>query len=210
MVLLLRRNEDAAALHRGAAQGDGATDGDGKVQPQPGADAAAASSRAIAEQTALKVRYLSLTSGRTTRVLSPHALVDTGLRWHMRAHDDRSGGFRDFVLTRVETAEPAGAAPEAASRETDEQWMRIVPLELVPHPGLRHPEAVAADYGMEDGVLRLRLRAPLVGYVTQAWGVDTSADHRMAPERHQLWLRNTGTLYGVESLRFAPGSGDGA
>lgn len=163
-------------------------------------------SRAIAGGRTLRIQYLSLSSGATERIVAPHALVDSGMRWHMRAYDERSSGFRDFVLSRVEAAEIGKAATAEADREHDEQWMRIVPMELVPHPGLKHPAAVAADYGMIDGVLRLKLRASLVGYVTQFWGIDTTPEHVLDPLRHQLWLKNTGTLYGVESLNFAPGS----
>lgn len=173
---------------------------------RPSLAVVAAVSRAIAERRAIRVAYVSLSSGRTERTISPHALVDTGLRWHVRAFDHRSEGFRDFVLTRILTAELAEPCPEAANRELDEQWMRIVPMELVPHPGLAYPEAVAADYGMTDGLLTVRLRAALVGYVTRAWGVDTSPDHNLSSLEYQLWLRNTGTLYGVESLGLGPGN----
>lgn len=163
--------------------------------------------RAISRRMALRIDYVSLSSGRSVRVIAPHALVDTGLRWHVRAWDAERARFGDFVLTRMQAAELAGHAPPEAERERDEQWMRIVPLELVPHPGLRNPDAVAADYGLKGEMLEVRLRAPLVGYVMQAWGVDTTPDHRLDPLRHQLWLRNTGTLYGVESLAIAPGQG---
>ncbi|WP_343056063.1 helix-turn-helix transcriptional regulator [Sagittula marina] len=163
-------------------------------------------SRAIAGSQSLRIRYVSLSTGATDRIVSPHALVDSGLRWHMRAHDERRDGFRDFVLTRIQQAEVIGPIPTSANRELDEQWMRIVPMELVPHPDLEQPLAVVADYGMTRGVLQLRLRASLVGYVTQFWGIDTTSDHSLDPMRHQLWLRNTATLYGVESLEFAPGT----
>ena len=173
----------------------------------PSLDVISAVSRAISGKLSLRIKYISLSTGVTDRTVSPHALVDSGLRWHMRAHDERSGSFRDFVLARIKEIALKEKAPAVAEREQDEQWMRIVPMELVPHPNLEHPSAVAADYDMEGDVLHLRLRAPLVGYVTQFWGIDTTPDHSLDPQRHHLWLRNTVTLYGVESLRFSPGSG---
>ena len=172
----------------------------------PSLEVISAVSRAITNKLTLRISYMSLSTGIASRTVSPHALVDSGVRWHMRAHDERSGSFRDFVLTRIRNVELGGEASAVAGREHDEQWVRIVPMELVPHPDLAHSCAVAADYGMEDGVLHLRLRAPLVGYVAQFWGIDTTPDHTLDPLRHQLWLRNTGTLYGVESLDFSPGS----
>ena len=38
-----------------------------------------------------------MTSGKTQRVIVPFALVDTGLRWHVRAYDRKRNGFRDFL-----------------------------------------------------------------------------------------------------------------
>src|SRR5690606_31241321 len=103
----------------------------------PRIEVIAAVSRAIAGQGVLRVAYFSLTSGLSTREILPHALVDTGTRWHVRAHDRLRGRFADFVLTRIDRAEHVAGRPgPQEEREADEQWMRIVRLELAPHPGL--------------------------------------------------------------------------
>jgi predicted DNA-binding transcriptional regulator YafY len=171
----------------------------------PKIEVIAAVSRAIAEGRPLVVDYCSLASGMSTREIAPHALVDTGTRWHARAFDRRRGRFLDFVLTRIARADLLdGPVAEAEGREADDQWMRIVELELVPHPGLDRPEAVALDYAMQGGVLRARLRAATVGYALLHWGVDATEDHSLSPDRHQLWLRNGPALYGVENLAIAP------
>ena len=173
---------------------------------QPRIEVIAAVSRAIAAGGVLNIAYYSLTSGLSQREIVPHALVDTGTRWHVRAHDRRRGRFSDFVLTRVDRAEHVAGRPAAGEdREADEQWMRIVRLELVPHPGLDRPDAVARDYGMQDGVLHVRLRAAVCGYALLHWSVDATADHALDPARHHLWLRNRAALYGVENLAIAPG-----
>lgn len=162
--------------------------------------------RAIAEARPLAIRYHSLTSGETERVICPFSLVDTGTRWHARAYDRRRGRFLDFALTRIAEArlEAGPVAPEEG-READDQWMRMVGLELVPHPGLARPEAVARDYAMTEGVLRLRLRAALVGYALLRLSVDASPDHALDHARHHPWLRNREALHGVENLAIAPG-----
>jgi hypothetical protein len=168
-------------------------------------------SRAIAQGEAVKVTYLSLTSGRTQREIVPHAFVETAARWHVRAWDRRLGRFADFVLTRIMVADPApGPVTEEEDREGDEQWMRIVVLDLVAHPGLPHPEPVERDYGMVDGHLVVRLRAALVGYALVSWSVDASPDHALDPRRHHLWLANRPALYGVENLVLAPGFDPGS
>ena len=78
-------------------------------------------------------------------------------------------------------------------------------MELVPHPAIKQPKAIEADYGLEDGVLKIKARAALAGYVLRRWSVDSSPDHRLDCSSHQLWLRNPQTLYGVESAALAPG-----
>ena len=78
-------------------------------------------------------------------------------------------------------------------------------LEIVPHPGVKWSAGVEADYAMENGVIKLRTRAALAGYTLRRWTVDCSDNHSLDPTSHHLWLRNTPTLYGVESAVLAPG-----
>jgi hypothetical protein len=163
--------------------------------------------RAMCAKSALKVTYLSLSSGAASRELVPVALADNGLRWHVRAFDRSKSRFGDFVLSRIMKAtELPGSVEEHELLGADEQWARIVDLELVPHPGVAWPKAVEADYGMTDGSLRIKSRAALAGYVLRRWNIDSSSDHRLDPTSHHLWLRNTQTLYGVGSAALAPGA----
>ena len=172
----------------------------------PNLETLAALTRSIAAKRLCKVEYLSLASGRSTRVIAPIALADTGRRWHLRAFDRKNGRFSDFVLTRISKAHGLAAASEEGERLADDtQWARIVRIELGPHPGVKHPEAIEADYGMKGGKLALDLRAPLVGYALRSWAVDCSADASLDPAQHHLRLLNAETLYGVESAAIAPG-----
>lgn len=167
--------------------------------------------RAICAKRALNVSYLSLSSGASSRELVPVALADNGLRWHVRAFDRANARFGDFVLTRIVKArEAVGQAAESELLPADVQWARIVEMEVVPHPGVRWAKAIESDYAMEDGVLRLRSRAALAGYLLRRWSIDCSPDHSLDPASHHLWLRNTQTLYGVESAVFAPGGKEGS
>lgn len=162
--------------------------------------------RAMCGGSAVRVDYLSLSSGAKRREIVPVALADNGLRWHVRAYDRDRSRFSDFVLTRIAHAvQVDGPVIEQELLPADEQWARVVDMELVPHPGVRVPQAVEADYGMTDGALRIKARAALAGYVLRRWSVDASPDHHLDPASHHLWLRNPQTLYGVESAPLAPG-----
>lgn len=167
--------------------------------------------RAIHRGKAVKLRYTSIDSGRIERELVPVALVDSGLRWHVRAFDRRNRQFRDFVLTRME--EPIVLEHSVVLREEtaelDLQWSRIIELELVPHPQHTRPEVVLMDYPFaEDGVLRVRVRAANTGYMLRRWSVDCSSDHHLRGMEYALCLRDSLVLYGASSAHLAPGYKD--
>ena len=67
----------------------------------PDLDVLASVTRAIHQECPLGVDYYSISSGCTERVIVPFALIDNGLRWHVRAFDRKSQEFRDFVITRI-------------------------------------------------------------------------------------------------------------
>ena len=174
---------------------------------RPDLDILATVTRAMCAKSALDVTYLSLSSGAASRELVPVALADNGLRWHVRAFDRSRSRFDDFVLSRITNAtEVDGSVDEHELLGADEQWTRIVDLEVVPHPGVKQPKAIEADYGMNNGVLKIKTRAALAGYVLRRWSIDASPDHRLDPASHHLWLRNSPILYGVESATLAPGA----
>lgn len=173
---------------------------------KPDLEVLATITRALVAKKAVRVNYLSLSSGSKGRELVPVALADNGLRWHVRAFDRERDRFGDFVLTRIAKAQEVdGEVAESEQIGSDAQWARIVDLEIVPHPGITWPKAVEADYAMLDGVLKIKSRAALAGYVLRRWNIDSSPDHRLDAASHHLWLRNTQTLYGVESAALAPG-----
>jgi hypothetical protein len=162
--------------------------------------------RAMCAKKAVRVSYLSMSSGPKRREIVPVALADNGLRWHVRAFDRQRERFGDFVVTRISKVQEIEApVDERELISADAQWARLVDLELVPHPGVKHPEAIEADYGMQAGALHLKARAALAGYVLRRWGIDSTDDHRLDPASHHLWLSNPQTLYGVESASLAPG-----
>jgi len=200
--------------------GDGFT---GKVKPplaceapyhlnKPSLSIVAKVTEAIHKGKALRITYVSLSSGETTREIVPHTLVDNGLRWHVRGFDRKHNEFRDFVLTRIKAAvvlEDSTLSPsivkESELESQDRQWNRFVELELVPHPRIEHSEAIELDYGMTGGVLKVEIRAATAGYLLRQWHVDCSKAHSLQGTEYQLWLKNTPTLYGVGNLNLAPG-----
>lgn len=172
----------------------------------PRMDVLAPICRAIHAKRPIAIRYHSMSSGESERIIVPFALVDTGLRWHVRAFDRKSGEFRDFVVTRIEEPTLVDEEPKANERpDNDIQWTRIVELDLVPHPRLARPEIIKMDYGMTDGSIRMRVRAAVAGYMLLRWSVDASPNHSLTEEQYRLWLSDPLALYGVENAKLAPG-----
>lgn len=195
--------------------GDGFT---GKVKPplaceapyhlnKPSLSIVAKVTEAIHKGKALRITYVSLSSGETTREIVPHTLVDNGLRWHVRGYDRKHNEFRDFVLTRIKAAVVLedSRLSEAELETQDRQWNRFVELELVPHPRIEHSEAIELDYGMTEGVMKVEIRAATAGYMLRLWNVDCSKEAQLKTPEFHLWLKNYQTLYGVGNLAIAPG-----
>lgn len=174
---------------------------------QPDLDALASVTRAIHLECPLGIEYHSISSGRTEREIVPFALIDNGLRWHVRAFDRKSQEFRDFVITRIKRPvlmRDADVQPHERS-DQDIQWTRIVEMELVPHPDQPHPEITEMDYGMIRGSLQMKLRAATTEYILRQWSVDCSQDHNLRGHEHRLWLKDHLALYGVKNAVLAPG-----
>lgn len=173
----------------------------------PQLDILATVSRAIHQKRALQLQYRSLSSGLSKREIVPFALIDNGLRWHLRAYDRQKKRFSDFVINRITLPKllAAQALPHHETKEADIQWNRIVEMHLVPHPKLKHPETVEHEYGMQKGILKVQVRAAVAGYVLRRWNVDCSEGHGLIGAEFHLWLSNQQTLYGVENLVLAPG-----
>jgi predicted DNA-binding transcriptional regulator YafY len=163
--------------------------------------------RAIHARRAVQIGYSSFSSGKSIREIVPFALANNGLRWHVRAFDRKRVDFVDFVLTRIhEVIESELAAPREQELEKhDIDWGRVLELQLVAHPKEVHPEVVALDYKMVDGVLKIRVRAALASYLLRQWLVDCSTDHSQTGPEYRLWLKNSPILYGVANAHLAPG-----
>lgn len=174
---------------------------------RPSMEILAPVSRAIHQQKAIRLNYQSFSSGASKRELVPFALVNDGLRWHARCYDRKSTEFRDFVLTRMADVSVIEDRPIEKHElpVEDNQWNRIVELDLVPHPNQEYPKTVEGDFGMTEGVLHIKVRAAIAGYILRHWIVDCTPKHGLKGKEYRLWLRNHLALYGVSSAKFAPG-----
>lgn len=176
---------------------------------QPDVDILATLVSAISLKKSVSVEYYSVSSGESQREIVPFTLVNNGLRWHIRGYDRKRERFGDFVLTRFTKARISSQDPTGHElKDHDDQWNRVVELDLVPHPKHRHKKAIELDYQMKEGLLKVKVRAAVAGYLLRLWNVDCSTNHSLKGEEYHLWLKNTLALYGVDNITIAPGHSD--
>ncbi len=172
----------------------------------PDANIIAALMRAIHQGQAIDCDYVSASSGESTRTLVPHALVNNGHRWHVRAYDLKHTTFRDYVCTRFTRVQLAPmAVEEHQSGSADTQFNTVVKLTLVPHPSLKQPRAVELDFGMREGRYELHVKAAFAAYILRHWQVDCSVGYRFTGQGCQLALANLEVLKMIENPTLAPG-----
>ena len=132
--------------------------------------------RACREGLRLECEYVSLANPvAETRLIAPHTLVYTGMRWHVRAYCEKNRDYRDFVLSRLR-GEPDVLDATEQGIDGDADWAAQVDVLIVPDSRLS-PEQKAIieiDYGMQDGQLRVASRGALVQYVLQRYQIDAS------------------------------------
>lgn len=130
--------------------------------------------QAIKDEKRVDISYTSLKDGiEVERIISPHTLVCTPLRWHVRAYCEHAKGYRDFVLSRIRGI-PSLEDKKVMGKGNDELWSTVLRVELKPDPRLTEAQAsvIAHDYGMEGNILQIQTNAALVRYVLDAYNID--------------------------------------
>ncbi|MDH4557932.1 WYL domain-containing protein [Pseudomonas sp. BN417] len=130
--------------------------------------------KACREGLRLETEYVSLANPTPEiRLIAPHTLVYTGMRWHVRAYCEKNRAYRDFVLSRLR-GEPELLDASDNGRDQDEGWNTQVQVIIAPDPRLKPAQKtlIEVDFGMQDGQLQLDTRGALVQYVLQRYQID--------------------------------------
>lgn len=134
--------------------------------------------RAIANNLRIDVDYRSVNApNKDGRIIVPHAIAHSGVRWHVRAYCEKNQDFRDFVLTRF-VGEVIEEGPAKIDSTEDINWHTMVDVVIVPHPYLTEAQqaVVARDYGMTDGQRVLTVRASLLTYLLKMLQLNLTDD----------------------------------
>jgi hypothetical protein len=142
---------------------------------------------AIRQGFSVEVDYVSLSNpNREGRLIVPHSFVNTGLRWHLRAWCEKSGEYRDFVLSRFR-GEPILENRSELTAKDDVGWNTKVTIILQPDPRLpiAKRQVLENDYQMQHGQLQITTRGCLVQYLLREMQVNTKMLDGV-PEAQQL------------------------
>jgi predicted DNA-binding transcriptional regulator YafY len=139
--------------------------------------------RACRDGLRLECEYVSLTTpDAETRLIAPHTLIYTSMRWHVRAYCEKNRDFRDFVLSRFRGIPELMGIKSEQSREQDPGWTMRVQVVIEPDSRLKPKQKaiIEADYDMREGRLVIDTRGALVQYVLQRYQIDPTKVHTKA------------------------------
>jgi len=120
---------------------------------------------AVDQLRKLTIKYWSVNSSRTGhREIAPHSFAHDGFRWHLRAWCLEKSAYRDFVLSRIESA--GWPRDSFTPPLPDTEWETEVTLILKPHSMLTDAQRISIerDYGMKSGKLELTVREAMLDY----------------------------------------------
>lgn len=132
---------------------------------------------AIRKQKSVRVLYQSMNTAKPEplwRWISPHALGNDGLRWHVRAFCHMDQRFKDFLLSRCLSADGEQDGGIPANRDTS--WNEVFSVVLVPNPLLsaNQQTIIAQDYCMEGGQIAIPIRKSLLYYFRKRLRLDVA------------------------------------
>ena len=142
-------------------------------------------------QKRVDIGYLSLNNPETDgRIIVPHTLVCTPMRWHVRAYCEKNGDYRDFVLSRFR-GEPDVMGHSEHGIKNDKAWNTDIELVISPDPRLSplQQKVICHDYGMTKKRLTVQCKAALLQYVLQAFKLDPYKQEAKA-EAQQIVIGN--------------------
>lgn len=132
---------------------------------------------AIRRERAIEVEYQSMNVRRPApewRWITPHALANDGLRWHVRAYCHIDRKFKDFILSRCLGV---GEQDEPSSKSGDDRfWQETFDVILMPNPVLSAIQraVIVQDYEMVDEQVAVPVRKALLYYFQKRLRLDVA------------------------------------
>ena len=150
---------------------------------------------AIKDAQSIHVLYQSFSKPEPSlRWIEPHSLAFDGFRWHARAFCQNDAVFKDFLLSRILSVDDFNVSMRSV--DDDAAWNSEVTLKIGPHPELSvsQKHVVGMDYGMDDGVVKIKVREAMLFYALKRLGLDTDPNARKPQDQHIVLLNREEVL----------------
>ncbi|MFZ6755473.1 WYL domain-containing protein [Undibacterium sp. Dicai25W] len=147
--------------------------------------------QAAREKRRVELCYISMeTAVEEERIIVPHTLVCTPLRWHVRAYCEKNRDYRDFVLSRFR-GHPEVSLISKNTSDEDVLWNTQVTIKISPDSRLKteQRQIIERDFNMKNGYLEVKTRAPLVYYTLKTFNIDPKIQD-VRPEAQQIIVAN--------------------
>ena len=147
-------------------------------------------SRAIHQKASVEITYRSLSNSKgAERRISPHSIVNSGARHHVRAYCHKRKDFRDFVLGRILTTK--NLEKQEKNKNEDLKWNTLVVVRIGAHPGLTSSqrEVIESDFSMVNGEAQFRIRQALLFYFLDQFSLDGN-ESKLSSVGQQIVLLN--------------------
>lgn len=147
--------------------------------------------QAIREKKRVEICYTSLKDGdQSELIISPHTLVCTPLRWHVRAYCEQAGNYRNFVLSRIHGI-PDINDNAIHGKRGDELWNTQVTIDIVSDQQFNEKQkmVIEKDYAMSNGALSIETNASLIRYILDTYHIDLHTK-KSNPQGQQIVLGN--------------------
>lgn len=152
--------------------------------------------RCMYQSLSMKVEYSSLSSGCSSKLLSPLSLLNDGTRWFVRCFDHHKKEFRNYNLERFISVDMDDTP--SVSSANDDSWNNEVLVQLKAHPKAEHPESILRDYSTtKNDLIEVKLKVCTVGFFLRRWNVDCTDNSDGNPYLQQLALHNKTKLKSV-------------
>jgi predicted DNA-binding transcriptional regulator YafY len=149
--------------------------------------------QACLNHKSIRINYASMRQPNgSVRTISPHTLIYSGFRWHVRAYCHSRESFRDFSLTRIIQA-PEQALKQGLTIADDLDWQEKLTLNIVPNAALSEDQQrmVEKDYAMQDGRLQIIIRKALAHYTLQRYQAAILPEEATQGKKFQIMLLET-------------------
>lgn len=131
--------------------------------------------QAIKSESALYVRYTSMTSGADGgQWLAPTRFISDGEVVHVRAFSFKHNEFRNYLPVRIEADSTFEEKSRGDALPEDGDWNTKVIIWLRPKSSLsgRQADVVRREYGFDGEFLRVETRKALEFFFDRRWGLD--------------------------------------